>query len=297
MKRYRFAVAILPFVLALLWTWTATVLLSSAASGAMPAKGNWRSPESEPGYQATLSTPTLICTYYFGFNTAKAPFNQALVRKAFIAALDRTQLPSILDGPVLPAMTFTPPGIFGHVDGFTEGVGIPYNPTQARQWLAAAGYPNGQDLPAIDVVGGGLTGQITTSYSLQFAYDGWSENLDVKVNLVFMEASAFLDLLEEDPPQVWYLRWCTDQPGQHDAYYYLHDGINSLRVALGNWQNTTYDDLLSQALATPDLAARKLLYKQAEEILVETDAVILPMHYSGVAGGYRVFLPVVLKNR
>lgn len=71
------------------------------------------------------------------------------MRKAFAAASNREGLIHAVTGGIQrPALTFTPPGVFGHVDGYAEGVGIPYNPNQARQWLAQAGYPNGQGLPS-----------------------------------------------------------------------------------------------------------------------------------------------------
>mgnify|MGYP005854394783 CR=1 FL=1 len=99
--------------------------------------------------QEVHTRPT-ACTYYYGFNTAKAPFHNCLVRKALAAAIDRQGLvTAVFGGYQQPALTFTPPGIFGHVDGLAEGVGIPYDPMQARAWLQQAGYPNGQGLPAI----------------------------------------------------------------------------------------------------------------------------------------------------
>ena len=236
--------------------------------------------EKGQSQEITLSPTVPVCTYYLGFNTAKTPFTSTLVRKAFIAAIDRIQVSNFLSNTTLPAMTFTPPGVFGHVDGFQEGVGIPYNLAQARQWLADAGYPNGQGLPDIDVVGPYRpTDQMTMTRSLEFVQWRWHDDLNARVTMTVMEASAYQELLQQNPPQIWYLHWCADQPDQQEAYYYLHDGIEPYRVAFGNWQNTTYNSLLAQAMGTPDPEARKLLYKQAEEILVETDAVMLPMHY------------------
>ena len=62
-----------------------------------------------------------------------------------------------------------------------------------------------------------------------------------------------------------------------DAYNFLHDGLE--RSAHGNWNNATYNTLLSQAVLQTDPDARKALYKQAEEILVGTDAVMIPLYY------------------
>jgi oligopeptide transport system substrate-binding protein len=62
-----------------------------------------------------------------------------------------------------------------------------------------------------------------------------------------------------------------------DANNFLNDGVH--RPNFGNWHNATYESLLDQAAREQNPDTRKALYKQAEEILVETDAVMLPLYY------------------
>lgn len=277
-------------------------------------QSEWSAACSDPLLSKELHSAALPCTHYYGFNTAKAPFDEALVRKAFIAAVDRQGvIDNVLEYAQQPALTFTSPGIFGHVDGYAEGVGIPLNPAQAQQWLADAGHPNGQGLPSITLMYNTSTGlQAIAEYVRQ----NWIDNLGVTVVLSDTNWSDYLDLLQTDPPQVWRLGWCNDY---YDAYNFLHDAVIPRSVSYGNWSNATYNSLLSQAAQTADLNTRKSLYKQAEEILVETDAVMLPIYYfaNGVAtkpylqrtyansgfGGriadWRfnpVFLPLIFKN-
>jgi hypothetical protein len=83
-------------------------------------------------------------------------------------------------------------------------------------------------------------------------------------------------LLYSDPPQVWRLGWCADFS---DAYNFLFDGVISRNVLFGDWSNPTYESLLETAAVTFDLNTRAALYQQAEEILVETEAVMLPVYY------------------
>ena len=92
-----------------------------------------------------------LCTYFIGFNIAESPYDDILVRKALVAAVDRQVFPTWLEEPALPAMTFTPPGVFGHVDGFSEGIGIPHDIAQAQQWLSDAGYPGGMGFPDLEL--------------------------------------------------------------------------------------------------------------------------------------------------
>ncbi|NBD35155.1 MAG: hypothetical protein GVY30_04050, partial [Chloroflexi bacterium] len=174
----------------------------------------------------------------------------------------------VLGGDQQPALTYTPPGLFGHVDGYAEDVGIPYNPSKAQQWLSDAGYSNGQ-VPDIT-----LWFNEGHQAIAEYIQDSWYATLGVSVTLETLPWADYLDQLSNGQFQVWRLGWCMDYP---DANNFLADGIAPSRH--GDWSNTTYEDLLNQAAREQDPEARKELYKQAEEILVETDAVMLPLYY------------------
>jgi len=222
------------------------------------------------------------CTYYYGFSISQEPFDDPLVRKAFSAATNRRGLINdVLGGPQQPALTYTPPGLFGHVDGYAEGVGIPYNPTQAQQWLADAGYPNGQGLPPITLWFNTSAGHQAIA---EYIRDDWYTTLGVSVTL---DSLPWGDYISEPLGrfQVWKMGWCMDYP---DANNFLNDGVN--RADFGNWNNATYESLLDQAVQEQDPDARKVLYKQAEEILVETDAVMLPLYYYASAVATKPYL-------
>ncbi len=227
----------------------------------------------------------IACTYSYGFSISQPPFNNPLVRKAFIAATDREGLiRNVTGGVQRPALTFTPPGVFGHVDGYAEGVGIPYNPTQARQWLAQAGYPNGQGLPPITLWFNTSTGHQRIA---EYIRDSWYATLGVSVTLQSLPWNEYLGQLDNGQFQIWRLGWCMDYP---DANNFLRDAIEPHRGAYGGWYNTTYEGLLDQAARTSDPSARAALYKQAEEILVETDAVMIPLYYDASVVAVKPYL-------
>ena len=246
----------------------------------------WNAARNNPDIRQELHAATRPGTYYYGFNTAKTPFTSTLVRKAFVAAVDRQGVIDLVAGQVgfnhptvhgLPsALTLTSPGVLGYVDGPTEGVGIPYSPAQARQWLAAAGYPNGQGLPPITLV---YNTHPVHQAIAQYIRQNWMDNLSVTVTLSGTDWISYQKLLRTDPPQVSRRGWID---GYYDAYDYLYEGLYCYgHASYGNWTNPAYDSLLGLAAHTDDLNVRKSLYKQAEEILVETDTVILPIYYIG----------------
>ena len=293
--------------------WTA--YLGGSLDSAVVPQSEWAAAQADPVISTQLHTSSVQCTYYYGFNTSKAPFNNALVRKAFIAAVDRQGLiDTILGYAQQPALTFTSPGVFGYVDGVAEGIGIPYSVSQAQAYLTAAGYPGGVGLPPITLGFNTSTGHQAIA---EYARQNWIDNLGVTVTLTSLEWSAYLDLLRNDAPQIWRLGWCVDY---REAHNFLYDAVLGETAAYGGWSNGTYNGLVDLASYAADLPTRAGLYEQAEEILVETDAVMLPIYFygtgmatqpylergygNGCCGGriadwhywFFVYLPLVMRN-
>ncbi len=218
--------------------------------------------------QETVSVNT-SCTYLYGFNQNMPPFDDVLVRKAFSTALERRAL--ALFG--LPALTFTPPGISGHVDGIATGIGLDRDPDQARRWLAEAGYPNGAGLPAIDLWHSEGPGHAFIANSIA---GQWRDVLNAQVtvhDLPWPEMNASIGAGEL---MVWRSGWCADYP---DGLSYLYDGVNQYRSGLGDWRDETYDEIVRAIIREQDPVTAAGLYAQAEETLVETSAVIVPLYY------------------
>ncbi len=216
-------------------------------------------------------------TYFYGFNVKLPPFDNPLVRKAFVSAVDRdgvmkaASLAGLITFPEL-ALTLVPPGISDHVNGEEEGIGIPYDPEQAREWLAEAGYPGGAGLPRIT-----LWFNDSVPYhqaAAEYVRKNWIDNLGVTVELHSMALRDYVDKLNAGQCQIWRLGWCADYP---DAYNWAYDLIN----VWSHWRDQTFDSLVEEAARELDPQRRKDLYQQADRILVETDAVIMPLFYYG----------------
>ena len=245
-------------------------------SAVVPA-AEWPAANGDPILQPQLHLAPGGGTNYYGFNTSKAPFDNVLVRKAFVAAINRQGVVGLLDFAQQTALTFTAPGVFGHVIGSSSGIGIVHNPAQAQQWLADAGYPGGTGLPAITLAYNVAGANQTIA---EYIRQNWIDNLSITVTLFpVANWNTYLGLLNSDAPQVWRLGWVADF---HDAHNFLNDAVILQKASYGNWSNTTYEDLLTMASAESDPATRKSYFSQAEEILVETDAVQAPLFYGAV---------------
>ncbi|NIS59982.1 MAG: AAA family ATPase [Proteobacteria bacterium] len=211
-----------------------------------------------------LSVPWLA-TIFVAFDTSRPPFDDARVRQAFVLATDRQTLgDGIWRGYVFPATGgFIPPGMPGH----SVGIGLSYDPQQARQLMAEAGYPDGRGFPVVDA----LTPHEHEPLSKHLRAQ-WQENLGVEITWQPMEHGAFVERVSRESPSIFLARWIADYP----------DPDNFLRVGpaiwLPGWGNETYAGLVEEARRSMDQEKRMDLYKQADKILVE-EAAIMPLNY------------------
>jgi len=213
-------------------------------------------------------TGPCLWTFSVKFDTSRAPFDDPLVRQAFTQAVDREALADvILRGHDSPATGgFIPPGM----PGYSEGIGLPYNPARARQLLAGAGYPDGRGFPAIAL----LTRQIHTLQA-RYLQAQWRDNLGIEVALASeaMEYGKLVDKLRQEQPNMFLVGWSADYP----------DPTDFLRAARSNdwprWQNQAYDLLVEKARRVIALEERIALYRQADRILME-EAVLMPLYYA-----------------
>ena len=230
--------------------------------------------KTDPILSKELYIAPRLCTYYYGFNNEKFPFDNPLVRKAFASAIDRqTLITTILKGEQRPATTFSCPGIFGWVDP-AEEIGHPFNVEKAREFLAQAGYPGGEGFPVVTLM-------FNTSEShrkiAQVIQAMWQQVLEIKVNLANQEWKVYLKTCVEDAPQIYRLGWCADYP---DANNWLNDVFNSKSESnYANFSNPEFDKLVEAAARESDPAKRKEMYQKAERILCDTDAAITPIYW------------------
>jgi oligopeptide transport system substrate-binding protein len=211
-----------------------------------------------------VSEPELS-VIYTGFRVDQPPFDEVRVRQAFVLATDRERLADVvLGGDYSPATGgFVPPGM----PGSSAGIGLPYDPDQARDLLAEAGYPGGRGFPAVEALAFGASNAYNEYVEAQ-----WRENLGVDIIWEFVDWATLLDRLDREPPHLFGLG--------EGAYYPDPDSVlraSSVRHHT-RWQNPTYDGLVEKAKRIPDQAERIKLYAQADRILVQ-EAVILPLTY------------------
>ena len=219
--------------------------------------------------------------YYFYFNLEKPPFNSVLVRQAFAAATDREALVDIAikygaRNPT-PATTFTPSVALGR-DLYNE-VGIPFDSAHAKELLQQAGYTDPSKFPPVTLLssaGGsdmpGFHVKITEAM-----VDMWEQNLGVQVSIETLDRGTFFGRIASDPSEIFRLIILSDVRDPNDFLPIFNDGAE---YNYGGFSNSEFDKLIDRASKITDPAQRQELYIQAERILCETEAAILPIFHA-----------------
>ncbi|MCI0397163.1 MAG: ABC transporter substrate-binding protein [Chloroflexi bacterium] len=206
-----------------------------------------------------------VATLFAGLDPGQPPFDDGRVRRAFAQAIDKERLANITARSTLSpaAGGFVPPGIPGH----SPNLALPYDPEQARQLLAEAGYPGGQGFPSLTL----LTSN-NFEFVGQYLQEQWRQTLGISLGREVMEWPTFLRRLRSERAPFYWMVWLADYP----------DPDNFLRVGLAplynrRW-NPTYCDLVDEARQLMDRSERMKLYQAADRILIE-EAAVLPLAY------------------
>ena len=223
-------------------------------------------------------------TSYVAFNTESPPFNNVLVRQAFSYAIDREVITEMATKyytrNARPATVFTPPEVLGR-DLYGE-VGINFDPQRAKELFVEAGYSDPSAFPSVTylVNASGETAPGARFNIANAMADMWQEHLGITVNVVAVgNWGNFLDRLRDDPPEMYRLAWKADYI---DPDNFLREVFHSDADSnFGRFSNTEFDQLVESAkLQRTRPEKRQLLYIQAEYILCEEQAAVIPLYFS-----------------
>ncbi|MCL6455102.1 MAG: peptide ABC transporter substrate-binding protein [Alicyclobacillus sp.] len=126
------------------------------------------------------------------------------VRKAFELAVDKNTIcKAVLQGAGTPAVEYFSPT---WLDPWIKRYAVGYDPKQAQELLAKAGYPHGKNFPTVVLL---TTGVDPVAQAVQ---QMWEKTLGVKVNLVSDEWGAFVTALQQQLPgnEVGFYVWSTN---------------------------------------------------------------------------------------
>lgn len=217
-----------------------------------------------------VQTP-ILSSYYYGFNTRKAPFDNVKVRKAFVQAVDRKQITDLLAAGHAPMTGWIPVGMFG----YEADRGLKFDPQAAKKLLDEAGYADRAKFPRISLAFNTNENHQRVAENVQAQI---KKNLGVDIQIQNEEWKVYLARLRNDTPNIYRLGWLADYP---DPSTFMSLMTSKSENNHTGWGSKKYDDLVSEGGASLDKEKRRAQYAEASKILTEEFAPVLPV-YSAV---------------
>lgn len=225
---------------------------------------------------STYTETTRYTVQLIHLNPNFPSLNDPLVRQALASAIDRDSLVAgmkgIIDNPS-PATSFLHPSLIGR--DLTNQVGLPFDPQKARQLLAKAGYPGGSGFPQLE---------ITSSDTEEYDYVIWAIvkmwheylGIDIQPNFIPMPVSMYISGNPADSTPLFGFKWIREirDPNLIQIFTTNADA-NLLHLSYLN-----FDSLVREAdQNASNLALRQELYIQADRIITEEEAIVIPLYY------------------
>jgi ABC-type oligopeptide transport system substrate-binding subunit len=218
-----------------------------------------------------------------GFNTAKAPFNSAIIRRAFAHSIDREVIAKMAlkygYRDAKPATTMTPPQTLGR-DLFGI-VGANFDPEEAKRLLAEAGYVNTSSFPKVLFLVN-ASGDFSPGARFNMATamaEMWKTYLGIEVEVDAIGSfDAYNSRLADNPPDLYWFGWLADY---NDPKNFIGEIFNSKgdyqgQYNYGHFENAEFNNLIDRA-SSGTSARRQALYIEAERLLCETEAAVIPI--------------------
>ncbi len=215
-------------------------------------------------------TADFFGTYFLRINTTKPPFSDPNVRLALAHAIDKDRLVDKITGADEPtASHLVPAGI----PDYTSPKGLAYDPSKAQALLRKAGFPDGKGFPPIDYLfnSSKLHEQIAVEIQAM-----WQEHLGIRTQLRQLEWKSYFQDQGNINYDVSRSSWIGDYIAPESFLEVFTSVSGNNRTG---WSDPAYDLLLKQSGMAPSTDERMALLKQAESMLINDAAPIIPLYF------------------
>ena len=224
-----------------------------------------------------LESVTAFNVGYLGFNTAKPPFNNPLVRKALSYAINKQAiLDTVYTGQAEIANGIIPNSSWAYDETISSQE---YSISKAQELLSEAGYSDGfsMDLWAMPVQRSYNPDAVTMAKLIQADL----QKIGIEVDIVSgYEWSTFLRKITDGEHQSVLLGWSADHP---DPDNFFSPMLSCSSAITGSnrtfWCNEKFDRLIKRALQTNSINKRKVLYSKALALINE-EVPLIPIAHS-----------------
>ena len=240
--------------------------------------------------EGLIDIATRIGTQYYALNTTNAVLKDKRVRRALSLAIDRNYIVDNVLKSGRPAGALVPWGVTDVEGYFRDNAGeyistnkadYQKNVEEAKRLMAEAGYPNGEGFPVLEFA-------LTFSNDIpmfEAVQNMWKVNLEIDVKLTQMEFAPFIHAFRTE--RNYTMASASWTGSYNDPTTFLSMFVSYSYKNHSLFTNKEFDNAIITASKTIDQNIRMRELHKAEKILIEDEAVIIPIAY---------FEPAVLKS-
>jgi peptide/nickel transport system substrate-binding protein len=226
-----------------------------------------------------LQKHAYLNTEYLGINVDTLsdrtnPLKNKWIRQAMNMAVDRPKMMLYLRNSIgTPAESgFIPEGMAGFSDHPVKG--YRYDPNQARELLAKAGYPGGKGLPEIRLLTIPIYAELGAFVARQF------EEIGLRVRVEAVQRGTLLEMNAKGEALFFRASWIGDYPDPEN-YLSVFYGQNPAPPNYTRFRNTRFDSLYQKALRETNDSLRHILYVRLDQMVMD-EAPVIPLWYDMV---------------
>ncbi len=221
---------------------------------------------------------------YLAMNMDRQPFGLLKVRRAVNHAINKQALvDNLYQGLALPAVNPIPPTLWSYHEGI-DGYG--YDPEQARQLLAEAGYPNGfkTTLWAMPVPRPYMPQPLKIAQAIQANL----REVGIEAEIRSFEWGTYLDKIQRGQHDMALLGWTGDNGDPDNFLYVLLDKSATVHPAsnIAFYRSEELHKVLVEAQREVDMSRRTALYRQAQ-VIVHRDAPWVPLVHAAQTAAFK----------
>ena len=207
-----------------------------------------------------------VSTYFLAFNTKKPPFDDPEFRRAVAGVVDRKGILTALGLNFQPASSWLPPGLAGN---------LPFKESAERFSQAMKAVREKVARVPVSFTASFNSDDINRIVMEKMQQD-IKKKLGIDVSLNNMDWATYAGIVRTNTPQMYrYNRGAPFMdPIWHLASFMGNDANNTT-----GWKDEEYDRLVSEVSTMPNGALRLSKIKKAQSILVDRDAVVIPVFF------------------
>jgi ABC-type oligopeptide transport system substrate-binding subunit len=191
------------------------------------------------------------------------------VRKALYLAIDRDLIVTqLLKGQGTPSWNFVPPDIPGN----NPAAKLPGGPAEAKQFMADAGYPNGQGFPGFKL--GYVPTQAEAILISQALVQMWKDVLNINVDLLPVPTD-WRTRIRTEPYDMYFGGWGSDYLDPNDWHNVIFEGD----FWQSHYSDPTYLAMIKDANLEPDTDTRNQKFAAAESYLIKDQVATIPLYF------------------